>query len=184
MIHVVDARKFMPKHQNRFWKRRSLNSIKGFIVHQSASDRMSLMDIADYHIRPTKDRNDNGIIDSFERNHISSKGCPGICYTYGIENDASIYLLNDLRDITWHASGYNSNYLGIVVNCNAQGPTWKGTEESTDKQIESLEVLLRSLKTTFVDAEILGHGEVNSLKENCPGNKIMDFLDQFRKRVF
>lgn len=180
-------RGLLPRHKTRRWTRRKIQQIDCVVVHQSVSE-YGAEGVSRYHISKTEDRNGDGIIESWERNHISDDGCPAICYTYGIEDDGSILLMNDLEDITWHVRNFNYCCLGIVVFCNASGPTWGGTKEPTEEQRKSLVLLLNYIKEDRLKDNIklkrnnfFGHCEIDPLnKKNCPGNLLMETLRKWR----
>ena len=180
VINVVNSKNFpYNKNENIKWDKRNLNKIKKIVIHQTAS-KGTLSGVNKYHITSSPD------------NHISVKGSPHICYHYGIchnNNDifknGAILKMNNLEDITWHCKGFNTDSIGILVNGNFLGPTWipKENTEPTDKQIDSLKKLLNELLFQFPKLskkDIYGHCELSDYKDNCPGNKIMIFLNNFR----
>jgi len=188
-IKIVDATDALPKHQTKRWSKRQFWNIEEVIIHQSVSTG-GMFDVAKYHIIPTKDRDGNGIIDGWERNHISNTGCPGICYTLGVEKDGLIYKMNDFDDITWHAKGHNIKALGIVIFGNFSGTSWKGIEEPSMGQLSSLLKLLNYIRYDLLrdnnvpKERFFGHCEIDKKnKENCPGNIIMSELISWRGQV-
>jgi N-acetyl-anhydromuramyl-L-alanine amidase AmpD len=178
----------LPWHPTRKWRTRNLNEIDTIVVHQSASGGTA-ESINRYHITPTSDRNNDGIVESWERNHISDEGIPHIAYHYAIENSGDILLCNNLTDITWHAGvgNYNQRSIGIVVIGNFNGPSYTGTDTPTAEQIKSLRELLDFYKNKHIPEvpiislkRFYGHCDVKVAKENCPGNFIMAFLRAYR----
>jgi hypothetical protein len=163
---IVDLRNKLPTHPTKKWGHRPLNLIDQIIVHQVLSEG-SFKNIANYHVTPG------------ENNHISKTGAPGICYHYGIEKDGTVFLFNNESYITWHCKGQNTRSIGILVRGNFSGPSWKGTEEPTENQLKSLQNLLDWLKNKYPEIKIKGHCEAAN-KENCPGNKILNFLNKYR----
>jgi N-acetylmuramoyl-L-alanine amidase len=157
--------KKLATHPTKRWGKRSLNSIKQVVVHQVLSEG-TFENIAKYHVTPSKD------------NHISKTGAPGICYHYGVEKDGTIYIFNDESYITWHCKGHNIKSIGILVRGNFSGPSWKGTEKPTEKQIEGLKNLLDFLIDKYPEIKIFGHCDLAN-KPNCPGtiiaNSILDY---------
>lgn len=186
-VKIVDATEALPTHRSKVWKKRNRFDIRGVIVHQSASDG-SMFNVAKYHVTPTYDRDGNGIIEAWERNHISPEGCAGICYTFGIIEDGTIYIMNDIEDIVWHAKSKNATHLGIVLFGNFSGPSWEGTREPSNAQLDSLKKLLDHIQNELLKeneipkSKFLGHCEVDPInKENCPGTKIMEVLNEWRE---
>ena len=183
---VIDAISALPRHTSKKWKKRNPLDINLVVVHQTAGSGEKFK-IAKYHTSISHDRDGDGVIEAWERNHISDTGCPGICYTYGIEKDGQVYLMNELEDITWHVKNYNNRALGICVFGNFSGPSWDGTEEPTQAQKDSLNLLLTRLQDDILkDNPILtekfkGHCELDPInKENCPGTVLMKELNAWR----
>jgi N-acetyl-anhydromuramyl-L-alanine amidase AmpD len=186
-MRINDLRKELPKNPDpdRVWKKRDSKDIKGIAIHQSASDGTT-WGIAKYHTDPTSDRDGDGIIESWERNHVSSKGAPAICYHYTIEKNGEINWCNDLDSIVWHAgtSKGNRDYIAICVIGNFSGPTYEGKEEPTDAQINSLKYLLDFLTVSdflgLSKEDVVGHNDLKKSKENCPGTMLSIALETYK----
>lgn len=186
VIDVLDA---LPRHKTRRWSKRNFWDIEEVIIHQSASSG-NMFNVAKYHITPTKDRDGDGVIEGWERNHISRAGCPGICYQLGVEKNGLIYKMNEFTNITWHAKGHNKKSLGVVIFGNFKGTSWEGTEEPSMGQMDSFLNLLDYLRYELLrdnnvpKEKFFGHCEIDKVnKENCPGNVIMGELISWRGKV-
>lgn len=183
-MNIIDVRDSLPKNPNpnRVWKLRKSGIINTIVVHQAACKGCTTKGIAKYHSTPTTDRNLDGRVDAWEKNHISDLGAPGICYHYTIERDGKIYKCNSHWDIVWHAGvgTVNKTSLGICVLGDFSGPSYTGKEKPTKKQLTSLVELIDHLLVSDVwqieNKNIVGHGEVKAKKENCPGTIIMDHI--------
>ena len=184
-MDIIDVRDSLPRNPDpkRVWKIRKSSTIDKIIVHQAACKGCTTNGIAKYHSTPTSDRNLDGRVDAWEKNHISDKGAPGICYHYTIERDGTIYKCNSTWDIVWHAGvgTVNATSLGICLLGDFSGPTYKGREKPTKSQLSSLDELLDTLliaDTWQVEKNnILGHCEVKANKKDCPGTIIMDHIE-------
>ena len=66
-----------------------------------------------------------------------------------------------------HAVGYNQHSIGV---CYEGGLTPEGTlaDTRTREQKAALNALLRSLKTDYPDAVILGHRDLPGVRKACP----------------
>jgi len=149
-------------HPVRKWGSRSTDLIKKIIIHQSLSDSTT-RNINSYHVNP---------------NHISSRGCPHICYHYSIEKDGTTYKCNSPAHVVWHAKGFNIVSLGILVIGNFDGPSWTGKSAPTPQQLNSLNRLTKYLKQVYRldNSAIFGHPN----KENCPGNILDEWVEAKR----
>ena len=159
-----DIRSFLPVHKTRKWKRRKWNDILEIIVHHSAVPSkiregwQEIRSIAKYHSSPG--------------NHISKRGCPGICYHWVIDRDGIIYKTSDHENITWHCSRHNYKSLGICL----LGNFVKGVQTPTPKQLQSLEKLLSYLLSTLklnVQSVFCHRDFKNTI---CPGDLIYYYV--------
>lgn len=94
------------------------------------------------------------------------RGFLGIGYHYVIRRDGSIETGRPLERAGAHAVGHNADSVGI---CMVGGKSHAGnpTNNFTEEQFESLEVLLGDLKAVYPIKEIIGHYDVNPQK-SCP----------------
>lgn len=183
-LKILDIRNEIPRHKTKKWSKRKRTD--NIIFHQSVSKTDSINSVANYHVSETKDRNGNGIVEAWERNHISDTGCPSICYVLGITFDGSVYLMNDYDDRTWHCSSRNSDSLGVVVFGDYSGPSHEGIHVINDSQEKAIKKVSNKLCVDFdLDrSSVKGHCEFDPInKENCPGNDIMGILKEWRTDV-
>lgn len=174
---ISDQRTKLPRHATKRWGRRTPEDIIGLVIHQSAGSRAwSTKSIAEYHVGP---------------NHISPTGCPGLCYVFTVEADGKIIQANDLEDITWSQGSQitplpgtksNTNYLGICVLGDFDGPSYDGKDDQpTKEQLASLDQLVSWLqdKLGLNRANLFGHYHFG--KANCPGTFLADWLEERRE---
>jgi len=187
---VIDLRQALPWHTTRRWKSRPFVDNKCVVVHQGASTGDAFA-LNRYHITPSCDRDNDGVVEQWERNHISDRGAPHICYHYVIQHSAEVCQTNNLTDIVWHCSRHNSYTIGVCVLGNFPGPGWPGGQDPTASQLEALRLLLGNFLMLFQPGRhpeawdrsvIYGHCELApQRKPACPGNAIMEFLKNFRE---
>ena len=177
----------LPTHPTKTWGRRTLDRIDTLIVHQAATKATGsnnyIESIARYHTTPTSDRNKNGKIDAWERNHLSAEGAPGICYHFVISRSGKIFQCNKLSNVTWHAKGWNTRSIGVLICGDFAGPTWEGSELPTPAQVRNLKRLLASLQKKYnIEIEnVKGHCEVDpNHKPSCPGNILLEVIKTYR----
>ena len=159
-----DIRNILPIHKTRKWKRRKWNNILEIIIHHSAttSKKMRGMEeienIAIYHKSPG--------------NHISKRGCPGICYHWVISRDGIVFKTSDHENITWHCSRHNSRSVGICL----LGNFTKGVQKPTLKQLKSLDKLLSHLLSTLKLSiyNVFCHRDFKNTI--CPGDLVYYFV--------
>jgi len=134
----------LPKGKGAY-KRRTLSSITGIVVHHSAADSGTPTAIANYHI---------------------SRGWPGIGYHFVISPDGAVSQTNDLESISYHVGYYNTTYVGIcLIGHLSKHPP-------TPQQMDSLRGLIKHVKSTIgKDLVVKGHRDLAATE--CPG-KMMD----------
>lgn len=169
----------------RKWAKRSLATIDRFVVHQAASKGATVEAVNKYHITPTSDRDKDGDIEGWEKNHISPQGCPHICYHYAIGIDGTVYQCNPLTDVTWHCKGFNTKAVGILVCGAFKGPGFTTGDEPTDAQKSSLVELLNKLHQDMPQIpknHYFGHCELDPKgKPACPGTTLLNVLKGWRQ---
>lgn len=183
-MNIIDVRDSLPKNSNiaRVWKMRKSSSINTIVVHQSVCKDCSTTGIARYHVTPTKDRDNDGVISGWEKNHLSAKGSPAIAYHYTIEPNGTVYKCNSSWNITWHAGSrrINKRSFGICVLGDFSGIDYVGKEKPTKAQLKSLKELIDVLRIsdiwTIPNKNIKGHCDVKRSKKSCPGTITMDFI--------
>ena len=182
-MKIVDIAEELPRNPDtkRVWKFRKSRSINTIVVHQAACKGCSTRGIAKYHVTPTSDRNMDGVVEDWERNHLSAKGAPAIAYHYTIERSGIIYKCNYHWDVVWHAGSnrMNKKSLGICVLGDFSGPDHDGKENPTKAQLKALEELIYHLMISNIwdikKKNVMGHCEVKAgRKKSCPGTDIMN----------
>jgi len=167
LYKILDYREKLPWSiiNTKRWGKRPLHYIKKVVIHQALSNA-KVEGINHYHIRP---------------NHISIEGCPHICYHFFVGFDGSIYKCNDDKDITWHCKGSNMHSLGICCQGSFNGPSYVGDSRPTIKQLNSLKWLCNCLAKTYKlnSDTFFGHNELQKGKENCPGNELSHWIDDY-----
>lgn len=121
-----------------------MRSINLIVIH--CADTPSTMDIGANEIRQW---------------HIKERGWKDIGYHYVIRRNGVIEKGRDLEIIGAHVSGHNAHSIGI---CLVGG---KPKANYTLEQWESLKKLVRGLKFTYKEAEIVGHCDLDPHK-TCP----------------
>jgi N-acetyl-anhydromuramyl-L-alanine amidase AmpD len=184
-MKIVDVAEELPRNPdvNRIWKFRKSHKITTIVVHQAACKGCTTRGIAKYHVTPTGDRNMDGIVEDWERNHLSAKGAPAIAYHYTIERSGTIYKCNYHWDIVWHAGSnrMNKKSLGICILGDFSGPDHEGKEKPTKAQLKALIELTDHLMVSNIwdiqEKNVIGHCEVKSgRKKSCPGTDIMNTI--------
>jgi len=160
--------KALPWHNSKTWSKRPIKAINELVVHQTASSS-NIEEVNAYHV---------GLM-----NHISSTGCPHICYHFVIDKSGELLQVNRISDLVWHAKGHNYHSIGILVLGNFSGPGYIGTEEVSKPQLKGLSVLLTILREKYniEKSMVVGHCEIADHKPACPGNNLLTYLNSWRK---
>jgi N-acetyl-anhydromuramyl-L-alanine amidase AmpD len=167
-FEIVDKIDELPKHTTRVWNDRDLSKLKWIVIHQTASNA-NIQQIAKYHSTPG------------ENNHLSKKGAPGFAYHYAITEGGRIWKTNEDCKLTWNTSKKNSFVIGVLVNGNFSGPNYTGNQDPTLEQKRALRFLLDHLSKKYPSVEIVGHCELTSYKESCPGTILMHEIMEYRE---
>lgn len=155
---VRDVRDSLPVNQGSPhypWKKRTLSEITHIFVHHTAGSAGSTLEdvksIAQYHAHGPKNR-------------------PGICYTYMIGVDGSIWYTSTIENVvfaqgtTAHPGDENRFGLAICLFGN-----FTGGNEPTPEQMLSLERLISALRSMLGrDVPVWGHKDVAATM--CPGD--------------
>ena len=158
----------LPWNPDRKWNTRAVDRISKIIVHQTLSEA-SLENVNNYHINP---------------NHISDRGCPHICYHYGIRKNGAVAQMNAHNHLTWHCRGQNTVSIGVVLCGNFNGTGFNlGTSEPTNAQLKSLKALFNHLcqKLDLQPGDVYGHYHFG--KPACPGQTVQNLIEGFRDKV-
>ena len=173
---IINLTKSLPKHPTRKYKTRNLSNIKGIVVHCTDND---------WTVEELVQRD----ITSGKNNPVSSKGCPECTYHGFVDKDGTIYQTVDYNKVSWHAAGYNSKTVGVVIRYMATG----NENPPPTVQLNSLYKLLAELALSFHikpdSLHLRGHRELQGtgfiikqghkrLKKTCPGMLVS--LDHMR----
>ncbi|MBO7568909.1 MAG: N-acetylmuramoyl-L-alanine amidase [Bacteroidaceae bacterium] len=96
-----------------------------------------------------------------------AKGWKCCGYHYYITRDGQTYQTRHENLIGAHAKGYNQHSLGVCYE-GGLDEHGKPADTRTEAQKCALWHLLRSLKTDYPDAEIIGHRDLPGVKKACP----------------
>jgi N-acetyl-anhydromuramyl-L-alanine amidase AmpD len=155
-------------HPTRRWRVRQLSEIDRIIIHQELADS-SIEKVNAYHISP---------------NHISAKGCPRICYHYGIRKNGEIVQMNELSSVVWHTKGQNANAIGIMLVGNFAGLGHNtATSEPGKEQLEALAYLSNYLLKAFDFSSQNLYGHYHFGKPACPGYVVSDWIENKRDNI-
>ena len=162
-MNLIDIRETIPRHATRKWKKRKKAPTR-IVVHCTGSANQDPNKTARYHVNP---------------NHISKRGCPGLCYSDFIDDAGNVYRCNDYSDITWQAKGLNNSSFGVVLAYEG------GNEPPHYLQHLALEQHLTQLCLDWLipPTKIIGHRELYKLlflwgkgsgkiKKVCPGMQV------------
>lgn len=160
MALVSDIILTMPKHPTRRWEVRK--DITRIIVHTTGSNNQDPHKTARYHIGP---------------NHISKKGCPGLCYHDFITKAGVVLHCTEYKYSTWHCGLWNKSSVGVVMAFRGQTGEAPISEQYR-ALTEHLVALCLYLKV--LPKNIRGHREVPGMftilgngskkfKKTCPG---------------
>jgi len=167
-MEILNLTQKLDWHPTRRWRTRELTKINKVIIHQELGEG-SIENVNRYHIKP---------------NHMSLKGCPRICYHYGIRENGEVVQMNELSHIVWHTKGQNTNAIGIMLVGNFAGPGHNtGTRDPSKAQMDSLEELVGYLLKSFnfTHQDLYGHYHFG--KPACPGYIVQDWIENLRNNI-
>lgn len=121
---------------------RNVNSIKRIILHHSGVTVLQS-------------------VETIHNYHKNTNGWAGIGYHFYIRKDGSIYKGRPLECVGAHASGSNSDSIGVCCEGNFE------VEQMPEAQKNSLTELINYLIENYSIEKIQGHKDVNST--SCPG---------------
>jgi hypothetical protein len=149
-LRVFDIVDDLIKHPTLRYKKRDLSKLEAHVVHHTTGPR-------------------NLTPDRIARDHVNSRGWPGIGYTLFITADGNIYLTNHLDTMSYATGGQNHRYLSTCLAGN-----FMEGQQPTPAQISSL----RWLHHEWIPAKLnlsaplplLGHQEGAGQSTACPGD--------------
>lgn len=130
------------------WGSRLISDINTLIIHHT--DYLSIQRMLILHTQP---------------GYFDNKGAPFIAYHFLILKDGTILWLNPLSQKVWHAKGANDFSIGIALHGNFN------QHKPTSRQVDSLKILVATLKKVLPISQIKGHQELDEdgKKTECPG---------------
>lgn len=166
-----DGRECLERHSTKKWERRYPSDIQGMVFHQSLEERGSASGNAKYHVGS---------------NHISEEGLPGLSYTGFVEKDGTLWLANDIEDVTFSQGtsklpgDENYTYIAFCFGGNFSGPGYVGTQSPTKAQLKTADVLWEWAKRvfSFKNNQLFGHFDFG--KPACPGYDLMQYIERIR----
>lgn len=172
MLEIKNLVRELPWNSNgKRWSKRGLRDINKIVIHQSLVSGATLHGVNRY--------------------HVNTLGWPHIGYHFCITTNGSVYKTNAISNTSYHCRKCNSSSIGIMVAGNFDGPTHVGVDTPTEAQLSSLSALLDALTVEVLPVQklpfgvelgknnVYGHCDL-SPKENCPGNMIYSFLQDYK----
>lgn len=148
--HILNLVGELPVHKTKVYSSRKLNSIRRIILHHSAGlVSASPTAIALY--------------------HVNGRDWPGIGYHFYITANGTIFQVNSLETISWHAGGNNEDSIGICL-----AGTFLGVDPPGE-QLSAARMLVQWLmwKLDIREEDVIGHKEAypaGSGGTACPGD--------------
>lgn len=106
-----------------------------------------------------------------------AKGWIDIGYHFVIRRDGRVEKGRPVNVVGAHVEGHNSNSIGIcMVGGITSDATKKAANNFTDAQFAALAELLRELKISYPEAEILGHRDFPGVRKDCPSFDVRRWL--------
>ncbi|MCU0503494.1 MAG: N-acetylmuramoyl-L-alanine amidase, partial [Anaerolineae bacterium] len=145
---IKDVTDTLPKHATNRYSTRSLDKITHITIHHSAAPA-------------------NIPVETIAAYHVNNNDWPGIGYHFCVGPDGTIYQVNRLETISYHAGVVNDYTIGICL----EGDFRNGLIP-TPKQIESAGHLSAwlSQKLKIPVTNIMGHKEYPKNPTECPGD--------------
>ena len=117
--------------------------------------------------------------------HTVDNGWDDIGYHYVITDSGQIYLTQNTNKISYHASGYNTNSIGVAITGAHRRDAGETNKELVgSKEYNSLVYLVAKLKEKYNIplANIIGHNETGSPK-SCPNLDMNEFRGDVKKKI-
>ena len=104
----------------------------------------------------------NTTIESIKNYWRNNLGWKNVGYHFIIKYDGTIVNLMPIEQVSNGVAGYNSNSIHVA---NIGG---EFADDRSDAQKQAMLSVIRTLKSMFPDAEILGHRDFPNVKKACP----------------
>jgi len=99
--------------------------------------------------------------------HIEERHWRDIGYHYVIKRDGTLQLGRPLEQQGAHVKGHNKNSIGICLVGGMDKRTGKAVNDYTDKQWQTLRMVVGGLTLQFPGANVKGHNDFTKSK-TCP----------------
>jgi N-acetylmuramoyl-L-alanine amidase len=168
MLYVKDISNSLLTHPSNTYAFRDTKTINTIVIHQT-------------------DGADNGSFTPYAiaQDHVNNNGWAGIGYHYVITDSGQIYLTQNTNKISYHASGYNTNSIGVAITGAHRRDAGETNKELVgSKEYNSLVYLVAKLKEKYNIplANIIGHNETGSPK-SCPNLDMNEFRGDVKKKI-
>jgi len=168
MLFVKNIANQLLTHPSNTYALRNPEFINTIVIHQT-------------------DGEDHGAFTPYEiaNYHVNTKNWAGIGYHYVIVDSGQIYQTQNIENISYHASGYNTNSIGIAITGEHRRNNNEQNKDLIDsKEYNSLVYLVAQLSQKFnIPIEnIIGHTETSSPK-SCPNLDMDEFRGDVKKKI-
>jgi N-acetyl-anhydromuramyl-L-alanine amidase AmpD len=170
MFNVIkDISQYLLKHPSKRYSFRNPDTINKIIVHQTDSEDMGAF--SPYYTASY---------------HVNTNDWAGIGYHYYIIDDGSIYQTNSDDLISYHASGINTDSLGVAITgdhrCELDADNYTVINQEKYNALVFTLAKLSNRYNLSVD-NILGHTETGSPK-SCPNLNLTQLRLDVKKKGF
>lgn len=177
--NVIDLTKKLARHPSRKYALRRARDIKGLVLH-CTDNNWGVEELAQRDITPGP------------QNPVSPRGCPECTYHYYVDYDGKIYHTVNDNKVTWHAAGYNTKTLSMVIRYTVTGNPNPPPEAQLKAAYRQLARLALKYRITPDSLHLRGHRELKGtgyivraghkrLKKTCPG--LLINLDNMRVKI-
>lgn len=174
-MNIVDVRTSLPRHPTAKFATRRRSDIRGVVFHQALGGG-DVRAIAGYHTSP-------------ECHLAPGKGAPGICYTFYVGTDGTVYRCHDYEVVTWSQGGGqspvegtrgNHNFLAVCFQGDFPGEGWAGKADPSPEQLAVAAELWHHLRLelNLEPRALFGHHDFG--KPACPGVKLKALIEKIR----
>ncbi len=104
-----------------------------------------------------------------------NRGWFDIGYHFVIRRDGTVEAGRSIDRPGAHARGFNHISLGVCLVGGVAGDGKTAENNFTEAQFSSLKSLLRGLKASYPDAEVLGHRDLPHVYKACPSFDVREW---------
>ena len=109
--------------------------------------------------------------------HVEERHWRDIGYHYVIKRDGTLQLGRPIEQAGAHVAGKNSNSIGICLVGGMDKRTGKAVNDYTEKQWQTLRMVVGGLAVQFPECEILGHNDLTKSK-TCPNFDVPEWWEE------